>query len=63
MTKPERFKAFVMQRLALQFETYCAEQGLPKTGDAIEMLMSESLTPEQRAWLSRYCEIWQTASA
>jgi hypothetical protein len=62
MTKQERFKAFVMQRLRLQFEDYCKAQGLPSDGDAVEMLMSEDLTADQRAWLVRYCEIWERAA-
>src|SRR4051812_10094829 len=52
--KQDAAEAELCQRLA----DYRHAQGLPSDGDAVELLASDSLTTEQRAWLLDFADEW-----
>lgn len=45
--------------LVRHYERWIAAQGLPSR--SAEELLHESITPEQRAWLSAFCILWDAA--
>ena len=44
--------------LCREFECYCAAQGWPKNGDALDMLQRPDLTQPQRDWLEDFIRRW-----
>ena len=43
------------------FQTWTFAQGLPAEGDALELLMSDLPTREQRVWLTAFVARWEAA--
>lgn len=47
--------------LGEEFQTWVFAQGLPAEGDALELLMSDIPTREQRVWLTDFVQRWEAA--
>lgn len=51
-----------IDRLAKEFANYTNEQSLEE-GDCLELLMSDTLDRQQRAWLSDFYNRWEKAAS
>lgn len=49
--------------LTADFAAFVQREGLPAEGDALDLLQSATLTPEQRKWLGRFVAIWEEEAA
>lgn len=49
--------------LSAEFAAYVERQGLPKEGDATDLLLSATLTREQALWLQNFVTVWEDEAA
>lgn len=49
--------------LTAEFAAYVEREGLPKEGDATDLLMGATLKPEQALWLQNFVTVWEEEAA